>query len=172
MLKAVGAALVVFSCSALGCCKSMALKRRLHQLMEIEKLVTLLLGEITYRKEALPEALFRVAEKTEEPFCGFLKEVSETAEKYQGVCFADIFREKAKLYLKDSQISRADMEKFSRLGEYLGYLDINMQKNTAALYLEELRREIQSISKELPGKQKMYQSLGILGGIFLTIMFL
>lgn len=172
MLKLTGALLVIVSCSALGYRKSMCLSKRLQQLMEIRKMVTLLLGEITYRREALPEALCRVAEKTREPFGELLKEVSGRAAGYEGERFSDIFSQTAEKYLKNSQMTEEDKADFSRLGEYLGYMDITMQKNTAALYLEELKNEIQEISQELPGKKKMYQSLGILGGIFLTIVFL
>lgn len=64
-----------------------------------------------------------------------------------------------------------DLKSFSQLGEYLGYMDITMQKNTTALYLEELKNEIQQISEEMPVKKKMYQSMGLLGGAFLAIMF-
>ena len=48
MLKAAGAILVIFSCSAFGYSKSLVLSGRLRQLREIEKMVFLILGEITY----------------------------------------------------------------------------------------------------------------------------
>ena len=57
-------------------------------------------------------------------------------------------------------------------GEYLGYLDITLQKNTVSLYLEQLKKEIEDLQRELPTKQKLYQSMGTLGGIFLAIMLL
>lgn len=91
MLKIAGSVLVVFSCAALGYRQSTKLSKRLNQLMEIQKMVLLLLGEITYRKEALPEAMYRVSEKIKEPLRGFLKEVSDTARQYQGERFSDIF---------------------------------------------------------------------------------
>ena len=87
MLKIAGAVLVIFSCSALGYSKSIHMTRRLQQLREIEKMVFLILGEITYRREALPEALGTVAYRLPEPLAGFLKEVSEAAGQYQGRAF-------------------------------------------------------------------------------------
>lgn len=172
MLKAAGAVLVVFSCAALGYSKSVGLSKRLRQLREIEKMVFLLLGEITYRREALPEALQRVAKKCGEPLAGFLQEVSDTAVLYQGERFSGIFREKVQKHMEGSGMVQKDMEEFAQLGECLGYLDITMQKDTAALYLEQLKKEIEGLSAELPGKQKLYQSMGVLGGMFLSIILL
>lgn len=172
MLKITGAVLVIFSCSALGCSKSMHMTRRLQQLREIEKMVFLILGEITYRKETLPEALSTVAGRIQEPLSGFLKEVSDAAGRYQGACFQEIFREKAKTYLRGTPLSQKDLEEFLQLGEYLGYLDITMQKNTIALYLEQLKRDMENLQREMPARQKLYQSMGTLGGIFLAIMLL
>lgn len=64
MLRLMGTVLVLFSCTALGWSRSMTLQKRLGQLREVEKMVHLILGEITYRKETLPEALLRISEKT------------------------------------------------------------------------------------------------------------
>lgn len=172
MLKLLGAVLVLFSCTALGWGKSMSLQRRLEQLREIEKLVHLILGEITYRKEALPEALLRTSQKAVPPFDEFLQEVSRQASLFQGECFSKIFRETAQRCLENSALKRKDLEVFVQLGEYLGWMDITLQKNTIALYLEQLKQEIQSLEKELPGRKKMYQSLGAMAGIFLTILCL
>lgn len=96
MLKLLGAVLVLFSCTALGWGKSMSLQRRLEQLREIEKLVHLILGEITYRKEALPEALLRTSQKAVPPLMNFCK-------KFLGrqVCF----RENASLRFSGKQHS-------------------------------------------------------------------
>lgn len=171
MLKAAGVVLVVFSCAGLGCSKKAALSRRIAGLREIEKLLLLLEGEITYRKEALPEALLRVADKVREPFSGFLKEVSGTASLYQGERFSCIFREKVQEYLKNSGMDKKDLEEFAQLGEYLGYLDISVQKNTMALYLEELKHEREEAVRELPIKARLYQSMGLLGGMFLAVIF-
>ena len=172
MLKIAGAGLVIFSCSALGYSKSIHMTRRLQQLREIEKMVFLILGEITYRREALPEALGTVAYRLPEPLAGFLKEVSEAAGQYQGACFQEIFKEKAKTYLSGTALCPKDLEEFLQLGAYLGYLDITMQKNTITLYLEQLKREMENLQREMPAKQKLYRSMGTLGGIFLAIMLL
>ena len=103
------AVLVIFACAALGYKKSAAISDRLFLLREIEKLLLLLMGEITYRREALPEAVLRVSGKVQEPLCSFLKETAEMAQKYQGERFACIFSGKCR---KIFEKQRADAEGF------------------------------------------------------------
>ena len=172
MLKITGAALVIFACGALGYGKSAGISARLSLLREIEKMLLLLMGEITYRKEALPEAMLRVSGKVQEPLDSFLKDTAKMAQKYQGERFACIFRENAEKYLKNSNLAQKDFEEFVQLGEYLGYLDADMQKNTSQRYLQQLKTEIDTLAGEMPVKKKLYRSLGMLSGIFLAILLL
>ena len=45
-----------------------------------------------------------------------------------------------------------------------------MQKNAMKRYLKELEQKIEYLQKEIPQKRKLYQSLGVMGGIFLLIL--
>ena len=163
MLKAVGALLVVLSCGAMGYGKSLSYTKRQRELEEIQKMLYFLLGEITYRREALPEAMVRVADKIRPPLSDFLREVSRAAKEYQGERFSKIFSQKAEKYLKETSLTKTDLEEFIRLGE-------DLQENTINLYLEELKGEILKTEKEGPARKKMYQALGLMAGMFLAIM--
>ena len=170
MLKAAGGVLVILSCTAIGYGKSLNYSARLRELEEIQKMVYFLLGEITYRREALPEAMVRVADKIRPPLSQFLREVSKAAKEYQGERFSRIFALKAREYLKDSSLTKEDLEGLVRLGEDLGYMDITMQENTINLYLEELKGEIRRTRQEAPARKKLYQALGLMAGMFLAIL--
>lgn len=112
----------------------------------------------------------RVAEKTRPPLSEFLREISKEAKENQGERFSLIFSQTAVKYLKESSLTKNDLEEFIRLGEDLGYMDITMQENTINLYLEELKGEILKTEKEGPARKKMYQALGLMAGMFLAIM--
>ena len=79
---------------------------------------------------------------------------------------------KEEKHLKESSLTKTDLEEFIRLGEDLGYMDITMQENTIHLYLEALKGEIARTEKEAPAKKKMYQALGLMTGIFLAVMLI
>ena len=94
-------------------------------------------------------------------------------------CISDIpvfLKKDKKLYkeikeqLKGTALTKEDKEEFARFGESLGYLDVEMQKNAMKLYLKELEQKIEYLQKEIPQKRKLYQSLGVMGGIFLLIL--
>ena len=169
MLKVLGVCLVVLSCTALGFERSLKLTRRLSGLRELQRMVLLIKGEISYRKEALPEALIRAAGRLTPPFSDFLRNVAERADAYDGILFADIFMQEAETAFGDSALTKEDKEELRQLGQYLGYLDISQQENAMALFQQELERKIQAVQAEIPVKKRHYQSLGVLGGIFLAI---
>ena len=58
------------------------------------------------------------------------------------------------------------------LGEVLGYLDTEMQLSAIGLYQEQLEQGIAEAQEQMEGRQKLYQSLGIAGGVFLVILLL
>lgn len=55
-------------------------------------------------------------------------------------------------------------------GEHLGYLDLEMQEHTVALYLEQLELSIQFYREHEREQSRLYTSLGIMGGLFLSII--
>ena len=73
-------------------------------------------------------------------------------------------------FYDNAALTKEDKEEFARFGESLGYLDVEMQKNAMKLYLKELEQKIEYLQKEIPQKRKLYQSLGVMGGIFLLIL--
>ena len=87
MLKAAGAVLVILSCTAIGYGKSLNYSARLRELEEIQKMVYFLLGEITYRREALPEAMVRVADKIRPPLSQFSPGSFKSSQRVPGRAF-------------------------------------------------------------------------------------
>ena len=55
------------------------------------------------------------------------------------------------------------------LGSNLGYLDLKMQERTILLYLEQLDETIGFLKEHGRERRKLYMSLGVMGGLFLTI---
>lgn len=111
----------------------------------------------------------RAAGRLTPPFSDFLKNVAQRADAYDGILFADIFMQEAENAFRDSALTKEDKEELRQLGQYLGHLDITQQENAMALFQQELERKIQAVQAEIPVKKRLYQSLGVLGGIFLAI---
>lgn len=81
-----------------------------------------------------------------------------------------MYRECAQNDIKLLNIQKEEEELFFSLGSRLGYLDLEMQMKELLLYEEELTRRTEELRREMPAKKKVYESLGILGGILLAVL--
>lgn len=155
--------------SGIGYLMSLSLTKRYQQLKTIRRLIIFLKGEISYGKSTLPEALEQISRKLPEPFNIFLTEVAKEACRYDGRTFEELFSEGVDEHLSSSNLTPKDKESLKQIGQYLGYLDIAMQISTLELYQQELELEVKEIENTIPAKKRIYQSLGVMGGLFLAI---
>lgn len=102
----------------------------------------------------------------------FLNELAREMMEFPSKTFAELFSQKVDQYLKESSLNQKDLEMLCHMGASLGYLDRDMQLRTLKLYETELQQEVLAAYETMPGRQKLYQTLGIMGGMFLVILFL
>ena len=89
------------------------------------------------------------------------------------MCIRDrIWKEQVDKQLKRTALAAADRQELCALGEHLGYLDAAMQLGTIKLYLEQLEIKLAQLNEENGKKKKLYQYLGVMGGILITIVML
>ncbi len=93
-------------------------------------------------------------------------------EHLNGTTFQGIWKQMKENYLKGLPLLKKDWDHLLDFGDHLGYLDKEMQLNTIELYLEQLEEEILSAQGNLKKNGKLYQSLGIMGGILITILII
>ena len=72
--------------------------------------------------------------------------------------------------LKKSCLTHGEKDAFFSFGEYLGYMDLEMQMRQLSLYENNLEAEILKRKAEVSGKKKLYQGIGILGGLLLAVL--
>ena len=170
MLKLTGSLMVTCSCGALGLWKAAQWKEHLGMLEQLRKMLVLLKGEILYAHAPLGEAFGNVGRKAEGVLARLFLGVEERIGRQQGELFYVIWREETEACREDMLLSEREMEELIAFGEHLGYLDLEMQEHTIALYLEQLELRIRESQEAARTKQKLYQSLGVAGGIFLVIL--
>lgn len=170
MLKAAGLILIMTAGAGLGFCKSYELTRRERAMEMLLRMVIYLKGEIRYGNASLHDAFGGAAAKLPGEYGVFMKAVAREMRSNTGQPFGEIFRGCAAVHLEGLGLTSEEQEKLFSLGEHLGYLDLDMQMKQLDLYERELERSIEELKAELPGKKKVYQSLGILGGILLAVL--
>lgn len=169
-LKILGSILCVLSSSGLGFWFGMNKKKRMNELKELKKLFTQLKGEIQYHFMPLPEAMERIGTENETIFSEFFLEIAEKLKGYEGNTFYQIWKEAIGIKLSGSSLNRNDQEKLLRIGETMGHFHQELEIKSIENYLLELEQEIQAENKVIEEKVRLCRTLGVLGGLFLSII--
>ena len=90
----------------------------------------------------------------------------------QGTSLAVIWEEETRVHLAGNGIPLDMLENLIRLGGELGTIDIEMQVKTLDLYLEHMEQRMEDMRTEQKEKMRLYQCIGVTGGVFLAIILL
>lgn len=170
IIKVIGSLLVICSSAGLGICYSNQWKEHLHTAEELRKMIFLLKGEILYAKSPLGEAFERVGKRCSGRLGALFTGVADRIAEQTGETFYTIWKNEVDKLGKNCVLSGKDKQELSAFGEHLGYLDSEMQERTILLYMEQLDITIDYLREHLREKSRLYTSLGIMGGLFLTIV--
>lgn len=171
-LKIIGCILVMASSTGMGFFFSNEMKCRIVDLKELKKLISLLRGDIRYANTPLPEAISSIARRHNGSFEPFFTSVSSKLHELSGLTFSAIWKEAVEKELLNTSLAKKDKLHLIQFGDNLGYLDKDMQLNTLELYITQLEDEITDSSKTAKEKAYVYNSLGIMAGIFISIIML
>ena len=172
MIRWLGFGLVILGSAAVGLAVSWEMEKRLVQLREMRRMVEMLEGEIRCANSTLSECFHHVAGRTLPPFDTFLENMAEHMEEFRGDTVQEIFRQHVEQDLSDTALLTEDLEQLKRLGEQLGYLDVQMQLGALTLYQNQLEDSYKRAAEAYVGKAKLCRYLGLMGGLFLAIIFI
>jgi len=150
-MKIIGCIMVVGSTSGMGFFFSNEMRCRIGNLKELRKLIGLLRGDIRYANTPLPEAIASITRRHKGSFDIFLNSVSTKLQELSGQTFAEVWKEAVNKELLDTSLSKKDKLHLIQFGENLGYLDKDMQ---------------------MKEKSYLYNSLGIMAGVFIVIVMI
>lgn len=172
MIKAAGAALVFLAAAGMGNERAGRVRRRLEALYQCRNLTLLLQGQLKYAFFGLSEMLSEAGKQVEAPFSEFCHSLAGEIQAMPGQEIARLWRDTAFRTLGGSGLTETDFERFSELGNILGYLDGESQCRRLESCRERIDWEIGRAETETAAKCRLYRSLGVLGGIFVTILLL
>lgn len=172
MQKIVGSILIVAASTGIGFLKGMDMQKYLKELQELKQLFLMLRSEIKYTKAPLGEAFFHIGKRLEGSFGKWLLMVARQLEEKSGNTFSVLWNQSVESVLVETKLKKTDTERLKSLGMNMGYLDAEMQLGTIDLYLEQLEVEIRRTREALETKKRLCNCLGVMGGIFLVIVFI
>ncbi len=172
MIKAIGAVIVILAGSGWGVLQAAKIEECYRQMRYLRKLIFRIRSEIRYSRRVLPEAFLSVGSEAQEPYKMWLLSLYERLENRQGTSLAGIWEEETRTHLPVIGIPQDMLESLIRLGGELGTIDIEMQVRTLDLYLEQMEQKMEDMRTEQKEKIRLYQCIGVTGGVFLAIILL
>ncbi len=154
----------------MGFSESFRFSERIRTLEMLLQLVICLRGEISCGNASLPDAFYGAAGRMNGKYREFLINAADRMKAGNGEKLSQICRECAEASLKKSCLTHGEKDAFFSVGEYLGYMDLEMQIKQLSLYEKNLEEEISRLKEEASGKKRLYRSLGILGGLLLAVL--
>ena len=154
----------------MGFSGSMRLSEQIRILEKLLQMVICLKGEIRCGNASLPDAFYGAAGRMNGKYREFLISAADRMKAGTGEKLSQICRECAESALKKSCLTHGEKDAFCSFGGYLGYMQREMQMRQLSLYENNLEAEILKRKAEVSGKKKLYQGIGILGGLLLAVL--
>ena len=169
-MKVLGSVCTMAGASGCGIWMSGQYRQRLRLLERLRQMIFLLKGQIVYANATLEEAFMAVGERTEGSLGQLFVRVAGQLGARPGDPFFNIWQEAVNGLGREVPLAAEDKQSLAAMGEHLGFLDCSAQERNLLLYLEELDLVIGELRSRQQERCRLYTSLGVLGGMFLTIL--
>ena len=172
MLKLAATLMLILGGAGTGYARSRELTEREKNLEILLQILFFLKGEIRSGNSPLPHAFREIAGKIEGSFSKILLDAAQEMEDSGGSNLAEILEHCIqKRNFAGAQKNEEGIEILQTLGRRLGYLDREQQICQIELLEAETEERRRKLREKLPEQKKICQSLGILGGILLAVLF-
>lgn len=162
--------MIVGTTSIWGIREASKAKNQLENMKYLQRIICLIQSEIRYSRAFLGEIFCNIGQGVKEPYKSWLLEMSEKTSTFSGECFEDIWKESINKNLKELDFPEQELESLKSLGNQIGYADIQVQMRLLDLYLEHLDRTIREVHEQVQTKVKLYHCLGVMSGLFLSVL--
>lgn len=177
MLKMAASLLLILGGAGIGYARSREITEREKNLEILLQILFLLKGEIRCGNSSLSEAFGEIAGKIEGSFSKILLDAAQEMRGSGGSNLTEILEHciQKNIYLQNFAGAHKNEEEgieiLQTLGRRLGYLDREQQICQIELLEAETEERRRQLREKLPEQKKICQSLGILGGILLAVLF-
>lgn len=170
MLKLLGIGLVLSGCIGVGWYCSGKAMQRIRAIEELEGLLQMLYGEISYAGSDIAELLQNL-ERSSHYFRSLWKRLCHRIKQYDAGRLWEIWQEE---FAREEWHVLKEEEKhiLEELGRTLGQVDRQTQLHTLQLYQQRLGTILQQAREEYSGQARVYHVTGITAGCFLVILLL
>jgi stage III sporulation protein AB len=169
-MKWAGFLLMLLGSGGAGFCMAAEYMERIRRLSQIRELLQYMQELIVAECIPLPETFLRCADRVEEPFCAFLRTVSGQMDEFCGEDVALLWKNNAPLV--KNVLHKKDYEGFRRCMEQTGFMDAKAQGQALRTYEQSIELQLAQLIQQKDEKCRLYQTLGIMAGIFVCILLI
>lgn len=172
-IKILGAILVILAGAGMGACPVHKINERTREMETLYFCLLRLKSEIGHGVKPLPEAIRSAAEcgreKTEGIYRGVLQELADEMETGREA-YEVLLRRCAGKGFRDGVITKEEQNAFVDTFLLLGGGDKEKQTELLLYYAENVRAAIGQEKQKKKERSYLYRSLGVLGGIFVSVI--
>lgn len=172
MMKMAGALLIVGMTSLWGIIEAAKVRSQLENMKYLQRIISLIQSEIRYSRTFLGEIFWNIGIGVKEPYKSWLLEMSERTKTFAGDSMEEIWKEGICRNLKELNLPKQETESLKSLGNQLGYADVQVQMKLLDLYQDHLERTVREMHEQMHTKVRLYHGLGIMSGLFVTVLLL
>jgi stage III sporulation protein AB len=172
LFKIAGSLVVLFSCTFLGYILSADCRRRPQQLRDLQAMLQMFENQITYLSDVIAEAFERIGRVCRSETGIFFTGTVELLRKNRNISASQAWEQAVRQNIKRTALNTEDEEILGVFGKMLGCTDLEGQVRNIRLALEQIRQQELKAEASRIKNEKMYRSLGILGGIAVVIVLL
>ena len=171
-LKMLGGVVLILSTSLIGSIKAGELKERVENLLELNRMIVLLQGELRFHHATLSEAFENVEKRMEGSFAECLKTFVEKLRSKDSGGFEKSWSEFTEQLLEKKLFLNSDQGIFRVIQNALGYLDLTLQKDSMELAVLQIEDAVKEAKRQQEEKEKLYRIMGVTIGMLLTLVVL
>lgn len=166
MFKIAGSFLVILSCAMIGYEKATEVTKHRKDLEELQRIFIMVQTELKYIKTPFKDLFLKLHRKTNGRFKEWLLDMANSLNTFQQGTLEEIWSSSVDKHLKESFLTKNELEELRQIGKHISHME------ALDLFLTQIEGFIQQTREEEKSKKKMYQSMGIMVGIFLVIMLI
>ena len=152
--------------AALGFEKAKELTKHRKELEELQRIFIMIQAELTYIKSPLGELFLKLQNKTEGKYQLWMRDISKELKRFQQHTFEEIWNISVENHFKESFLTKIELEELKQIGKNISHTE------AIDLFLTQIELFNQHTREEEKSKKRLYQSMGVMAGIFLVIVLI
>lgn len=166
MLKIIGSIVILVTSAAIGFEKASEVSLHRKELEELQRLFTMIQTELKYIKLPLGELFLKLQNKTTGKYRLWMKDIANQLSAFHQGTFEEIWNNAMDIHFKETFLTKIELEELKQIGKNISQIE------ALDLFLTQIELFIQQTREEEKTKKKLYQSMGIMAGIFLVIVLI